>query len=113
MLIYKATNIVNNKVYIGQTVKSLEKRKTKHLCEAFKYERTRFHKAIVKYGPDNFIWEVLEDNIQSIENLDDKEIYWIKSYDSFNKGYNDTKGGNSIRGYRFTKKDKIKMSKSH
>ena len=113
MIIYKATNLTNGKIYIGQTIKPLNKRRIKHICEAFKYQKTRFHRAIVKYGAENFKWEVLEDNIEDLKNLDKREIYWISYFDSFNKGYNDTKGGNSIRGYRFTNEDKKKMSLSH
>jgi len=113
MLIYKATNIINDKSYIGQTVNSLEYRKNKHRNEAFKYQKTRFHKAIVQYGFDKFVWNIVEDGINNLQTLDEREVHWISFYDTYNNGYNDTKGGHSIRGYRFTKEDKKKMSKSH
>lgn len=99
MLIYKVTNIINNKVYIGQTVKSLSQRKSEHK-HRFLYENShnKFYNAIRKYGWDNFIWEVLEESENwSYETLDEKEKYYIKLYDSINTGYNILEGGNCSR----------------
>lgn len=90
MLIYKATNIVNGKVYIGQTVKTLEERKAGHI-ESSKNPVFRFHKAIARYGIDNFKWEVI-DTATSIDELNQKEGYWIEFYNSYRNGYNGTKG---------------------
>ena len=94
-LIYKATNIINNKIYIGQTTCTLEKRKNEHLNSC---DGTYFHKAILKYGRDNFIWEIVEDNIETYEELNEKEKYWIAYFNSNNNniGYNMTPGGESI-----------------
>ena len=92
-LIYKYTNTVNGKVYIGQTTTKLEERHKKHLSQL--NDNTYFHRAINKYGIENFILEIIEENIPLSE-LDNREIYWIKYYDSYytsNKGYNLTKGG--------------------
>ena len=59
-LIYRATNLVNGKIYIGQTVRTLHKRKLEHLNEAIKKESNFiFHKAIRKYENHNFKWEIL------------------------------------------------------
>lgn len=113
MIIYKATNIINDKSYIGQTVGSLDSRKNKHYNEAFEYQKTRFHKAIVRYGLDAFIWSIIEDGINDLQTLDEREVYWVAHFDTYNNGYNDTKGGHAIRGYRFTKVDRKKMSLSH
>lgn len=91
--IYKITNRVNNKVYIGQS-KNIEQR--------WKAHRTRYwsgkyaiQKAMIKYGIDNFDFTVLEEC--EIDELNNKEIYWISYYDSHNsdKGYNLTDGGDS------------------
>lgn len=59
-IIYKATNLVNNKCYIGKTIQSLRIRKNKHKSDALsnKYNMY-FHKSIVKHGFNNFKWEVL------------------------------------------------------
>ena len=91
MLIYKATNKYNGKCYIGQTVYSLEKRKLEHLQDARAGRGFRFHEAIRKYGEDSFTWEVI-DTANTIEELTEKEGYWINYYKSYYEGYNDTKG---------------------
>lgn len=94
-LIYKATNKINGKEYVGQTNNTLGERKKQHIQSALnsrKEPTNYFHKAIKKYGKDNFKWEILEDNILS-ENLNEREKYWIKYYDTFNNGYNLTEGG--------------------
>ena len=95
MLIYKATNIQNNKVYIGQTVKSLSQRKSEHK-HRFLYAdtHTKFYNAIKKYGWDNFIWEVVEESIDwTQDELNSKEKYYIQLYNSIEDGYNTLSGG--------------------
>lgn len=94
-LIYKYENKINKKVYIGQTKCSLHKRHIKHLTQMRRNYDDYFHRALRKYGVENFELSIVEDNIP-IDKLDEKEIYYIKEYDSFytsNKGYNMTKGG--------------------
>lgn len=93
--IYKITNKLNGKIYIGQTVKSLEKRFQKHCWETT--ENDKYHlnmaikKAIRKYGKENFTIELIEE--VETDKLDEREVYWISFYDSYNKGYNCTLGG--------------------
>lgn len=92
-LIYKYTNKINNKIYIGQTRQRLERRHYKHTNQLD--DNTYFHRAVQKYGMENFSLEIIEDNIP-LEQLDEREIYWIKYFDSYytsGKGYNETKGG--------------------
>lgn len=57
MIIYKVTNKINNKIYIGQTINSLEHRRKQHEkdCRRNKYYNNRFYNALIKYGFDNFI----------------------------------------------------------
>ena len=97
MLIYKITNKLNNKCYIGQTIKSAEERWKEHQSHAFGTHindiNKTLYKAIRKYGLENFTFEVLQDNIETFEQLDKAEIYWIDYYNSFVKGYNETFGG--------------------
>lgn len=93
--IYKITNKLNGKIYIGQTLKSLEERFQKHCWKTT--EKDKYHmnmaikKAIRKYGKENFTIELIEEVNQEL--LDVREIYWISFYDSYNKGYNCTLGG--------------------
>lgn len=93
--IYKITNCENNKVYIGQTVGSIEHRFKEHKNAAKRGCDYKFHRAIRKYGVENFIIEQVEECNNNL--LDDREIYWIKYYDSYHKGYNSTKGGNGLQ----------------
>ena len=69
--------ILNNKSYIGLTTRTLKERKLEHLRH-LDIENTYFHKAIKKYGKDNFIWEVLNDTANTIEELQELEIKYIK-----------------------------------
>lgn len=91
--IYKWTNLINNKVYIGQSINILA-RKAEHIKLA-KNENytTNIAKAIRKYGIENFNFEIIEEC--SYKELDIKEEYYINYYDSLNKekGYNMLKVG--------------------
>ena len=94
MIIYKATNLKNNKIYIGQTIHKLSTRKQEHVKRS-KYDKylTYFGKALRKYGEETFLWEII-DQASNQEELNQKESYWIEFYDATNpkKGYN-LKGG--------------------
>lgn len=92
MLIYKITNKINGKIYIGQTRQSLAQRWSKH-C---KQKKTNYmYSAIHKYGRENFTIEEI-DRASSEQELNEKEIYWISFYNSTNReiGYNIKEGGN-------------------
>ena len=91
-IIYQCTNLINNKIYIGQTKRTLQERKRDHLGKSL-HDGTYFHKAIIKYGKDNFQWEILGEYPN--EELNYWENYWIEikqSYYIYNKGYNMTTG---------------------
>lgn len=90
--IYKVTNKINGKVYIGQSV-DIGRRWREHMNAK---DDIYFHKAIQKYGVENFKWEVIERCKK--KDLDEREIYWIEYYDSFNNGYNCTRGGGECSG---------------
>lgn len=92
--IYKYTNLINGKIYIGQTTNTLEKRDHRHVQDS-KKDSLIFHCALVKYGRENFSLELLEENIDT-QYLDNREKFWIDYYESFyktGKGYNMTQGG--------------------
>lgn len=97
--IYKITNIINNKIYIGQTGKSIDVRFKEHLNEAFNLNTQRpLYKAMRKYGKDNFKIEIIEK--VSLRDLDNKECFYIKMYDCLaikGNGYNITYGGGGKR----------------
>lgn len=106
IIIYKATNIVNGKVYIGQTTNTLEYRKRQHLSEtkSEKKKNTYFHNAIAKYGIDSFDFTII-DTANSILQLNLKEEFWIDFYRSNNKeyGYNLDSGGKNCKKSNSTK----------
>lgn len=99
--IYKITNDINNKIYIGQTIKTLTKRWQQHKCNSTKeyFKQIVLYKAFKKYGIEHFHIEEIEE----VENdlLDEREKYWIRCYDSYNQGYNSTIGGREIALYDF------------
>lgn len=92
MIIYMATNKINGKMYIGQTIMSLTKRRQAHYDAAKRGSKTHFHKAIRKYGRDVFEWTILE-TASSRKRLSDLETKYINEYNSIKKGYNEAEGG--------------------
>ena len=99
MFIYKAKSKTTNKVYIGQSSQPLQHRINQHNSHAYSSQSNyHFHNAIRKYGPDDFEYEIIEDNIDNKDLLNEREKYWIEYYDSYNNGYNSTIGGDgSVR----------------
>lgn len=95
--IYKITNKINGKIYIGQSC-NIEKRLQDHKYHATCTSKPAHYidRAIKKRGVDNFDYEVIEEC--KIEELNDREIYWIKYFDSSNseKGYNLSLGGKGV-----------------
>ena len=91
-LIYKYTNMITTDAYIGKTISTINERFKGHLSAIDNGSDAHFHRALRKYGIENFNSEVLEDEIKE-ENINEREIYWIQYYDTFNNGYNMTQGG--------------------
>ena len=116
--IYKYTNKINGKVYIGQT-NNLQKRFNGHKSEAFnpksKGYNLPFHCAIRKYGIKNFIYEVLEEieDGESQDFINDREIFFIDFYHSLTteNGYNLTVGGDGCPKSPLTYEEKLSRSK--
>lgn len=108
MIIYKATNQINGKVYIGQTIRTMQSRKNRHILDAYKNNDNYFHRAIKKYGVDNFKWEVIC-ICPNINSLNEQEKYYIVRYNSKNKGYNLKSGGLNGRHSK-SSKNKIRLS---
>ena len=115
MIIYKVTNKVNGKMYIGLTTQKLRYRRCQHrYCAYGKNEPSYFYCAIRKHGWNSFEWEVI-DKATNIEELKEKEKYWITYYQSTNRGigYNLSQGGDGNVGYKHTKEAKKKLSEAH
>lgn len=115
MNIYKITNKINNKIYIGQTYKPINVRFKEHLKESNKIKSKHLIcRAIKKYGKNNFTIELIDTAITK-EELNAKEIYWIKQFNAKNKsvGYNLTDGGEGVYGYKHSKESKEKNRKWH
>ena len=89
--IYKITNDINQKIYIGKTEFSVEKRFKEHCTDAFRErnEKRPLYAAMRKYGIEHFHVEQIEET----DNPEEREIYWIEQYRSFKNGYNATLGG--------------------
>lgn len=104
--IYKIENLINHKVYIGQS-RNIEKRWNRHKSTILNQNDHNYenplYRAIRKYGIENFQFSILEKC--SIEELNQKEIYWINFYNSFFNGYNLTFGGDGSGNH--LNKDKI------
>lgn len=92
--IYIIRNDVNDKVYIGQTKRSIEKRFQEHTTLTEAKRSLVLARAIQKYGADKFHVELLQDGLTSTEALDAAEIRYIKEFGSVApSGYNVTGGG--------------------
>lgn len=95
--IYKITNNLNNKSYIGLSI-NVEQRWQRHKSNYDNIDNKEYGKALYrafrKYGIENFTFEIIEECQES--DLSNKEIYWISYYDTFSNGYNETPGGEMI-----------------
>ena len=109
MWIYKITNKVNNKVYIGQSKRPINERFNRHINDAVNnILDTHFARAIRKYGKENFsIEQIDEANNQDELNL--KEQYWIRKYDSVKNGYNETDALYKCGGNTYQSKTEAEM----
>lgn len=106
-IIYKIENLVNGKVYIGQTSKSFKRRIQSHLAKlrGNYHNNTHLQSSFRKYGEDNFKSEILE--ICPLNELDDREIYWIYFYKEIKCCYNFEDGGNLKKIISIETRDKL------
>lgn len=99
--IYKISNDINDKVYIGKTLDSLEARLKIHFKDCYnrKYEKRPLYNAMNKYGIWHFKIDLVEECDAKV--LSEREIYWINYYNSYYKGYNATFGGDGKQLYDY------------
>ena len=106
--IYKITNLVNGKCYVGKTKHESVIRWRDHINGY--HSSSLIHKAIVKYGVDNFSFEVIESNVQE-SLLNELEMFYISKFNSKTpNGYNLTDGGDSGLGLVVSKETRLKQS---
>lgn len=110
--IYKITNSVNDKVYIGKSTRPIIDRFKRHINDAYKNPESAYHlqRAIRKYGSDKFSI-VQIDSANTRSELNEKEKYWISYYNSIVDGYNEAsggEGGNTYAGLSEERLNKIK-----
>lgn len=90
--IYKITNIITNKVYIGQTIrKYLSTRWLGHVDMARRNSPTKLYKSMNKHGYNNFRIDLVEETDNNL--LSEREVFWINYYNSYKNGYNSNLGG--------------------
>ena len=89
--IYQIINDINQKIYVGKTEFSIEKRFKEHCKDAFRErnEKRPLYLAMQKYGVEHFHIELIEET----DIPEEREIYWIEKLGSFKNGYNATMGG--------------------
>lgn len=103
-------NKVNEKCYIGQT-NNIERRIRRHKKDS-KILDTYLYRSIRKYGWDNFDISII-DECDSREELNEREIFYIDKYDSFNNGYNMTLGGDGHNGLSPSEETRKKISEAN
>jgi len=106
--IYKVTNALTGKVYIGFT-SNYQNRIARHKYNS-KYRNQHLYNSIRKYGLINFIFEEIYQSWDYIHCKNIMEPFFIKEYNSLVFGYNLTKGGEGCLGYTHTYKTKLKLS---
>lgn len=113
--IYRATNTINGKCYIGFDSK-WPNRMNAHRKASFNEKasdyNTHFHRAIRKHGWDAFVWEILYAHYDGHYTKNEMESHYITENDSYNNGYNMTLGGEGTIGLKYTEERRAKLSKA-
>jgi group I intron endonuclease len=108
MVIYKITNKINGKVYVGQTIGSIYSRFKSHTYKSSKC--TKLYNSIKKYGKENFKIEIIE-KCNSMKELNKREEYWISKLNTIEDGYNLQSGGNNRIPCKETREKLSKIGK--
>lgn len=111
MTIYKVTNLVNGKIYIGKTVQPFHIRKKSHLNAAvFQRDNFIFHRALKKHGAENFRWEIIDRSLFEKDILALEKQYIAKFNSVIPNGYNMTIGGEGVPGCHPSVESRKKLS---
>lgn len=100
--IYKITNTIDGRVYVGATLRSPQRRFAEHIRDAARFPDRPLYKALNSYGADSFTCEVIEECHD--QNIEERELHWIDKLNTFSNGYNATYGGS---GKRMVETDRI------
>ena len=112
IFIYQIRNLVNSKVYVGKT-RDVDLRFQQHIESSVSGDERHLYASMRHYGIENFVVDVLEENLHSEEAANEQERAWIRKLNSFDRrfGYNLTPGGDGVTKHR--DETRAKMSKSH
>ena len=112
-IIYKITNTLNGKAYIGFTTKTLNERWISHCSSANCFSKYHFHKSIRKYDEDVWEYQIMMEGEDEEWMLRVAEPFFIALYDTFlGEGYNGTAGGEGTLGKKHSEETKRKISES-
>ena len=114
MHIYRITNTINNKMYIGQTIQKNHKmRWYQHCADARKGKDSHLCNSMRKYGVENFVWEII-DVAETLDDLNIKEEHWLKQYQQITECYNiRDAGGNKLHSLESIEKMKESQRQAH
>lgn len=111
-VIYKAENKINGKIYIGKTANKFNERKQNHISQAKRGSNFYFHKALIKYGIENFEWEILC-QCDDKNKLNLLEKFYITAYKKTYILYNMTEGGEGVCGRIVSDETRRKISEAN
>lgn len=114
--IYIISCLITEKVYIGQTINTIEYRWASHI-KSSRRKDTKFYRAIRKYGSENFrieeiMWVEAPTKEALKKKLDFLEQHFIQKFDTRHNGYNSTDGGEGTVDFKFSKESRERMSKA-
>ena len=114
MYIYTIKNLLNGKIYVGQTIQSNAKmRWYSHQADARNGKKTHLYDSMRKYGVKNFLWEVI-DQAKIIEELNELEAKWLAHYRTLGKVYNNREaGGNKTHSAESIQRMKEAQKQAH
>lgn len=110
-IIYRFTNNINNKCYIGLTTRTLKKRVYHHYYVAKRGSSSHFHRALMKYPKECWDIDILEEGSDTIQNIKRREVELIELHNTYNDGYNSTKGGEDFSSSEYQRQlqlDRVK-----